>query len=335
MKRARASTFTSSQQQQTFEMTISNLFASKNMCKMLNDDYLSDVQFILVDKNGVGKQIAAHKAVLSSTSPVFRSMFCGALKETGDVRITDVSAEGFSEFLQLFYKTRVNFTIENIAEVLRLIDKYDVTDCLAAVELFLRHTWTVENVCFLYELATSFQLSEEMTKELQAMIANESKAALGSSSFASIGEVTLAKILQFDELNCTEWDVFNAAVAWATRALVDKGLMATVDNIKGQLKSVMKYIRFPAMSASEFAQILDKYPKILEWNVFSDIFCHIIDNRRLTVAKDFCTKKRCQPTPPTLPPRMCVRRTRIFSPPASPQMEGIYFDFDSADEWGI
>lgn len=329
MKRARASTFTCSQQNQTIEMTFSNPFASKNMCVMLDDDSLSDVKFVLIDKNGVEKQIAAHKVVLSSTSPVFRSMFCGALKETGDVRITDVSAEGFSEFLQLFYKTKVNFSIENIGEVLRLIDKYDVTDCLAAVELFLRHTLTVANVCFLYELATSFQLSEEMTKEFKAMVAKQSKAALGSSSFASIGEVTLAKILQFNELNCSEVDVFNAAVAWATRALVDKGLTATVDNIKGQLKSVMKYIRFPAMSASEFAQILDKYPNILEWNVFSDILCYIIDNRRLTVAKDFCTKKRCQPTPPALPSRMVYVRT------PSPQMEGIYFDFDSGDEWGI
>lgn len=335
MKRARASTFTSSQQKQPIKMTFSNPFASKNMCQMLDGDSLSDVKFILVDKNGVEKQIAAHKAVLSSTSPVFRSMFCGALKETGDVRITDVSAEGFSEFLQLFYKTGVNFTIENIAEVVRLIDKYDVTDCLAAVELYLRHTWIVENVCFLYELATSFQLSEEMTKDFKAMIEKESKAALGSSSFASIGEVTLAKILQFDELNCSEVDVFNAAVAWATCALVDKGLTATVDNIKRQLISVMKYIRFSAMTASEFAQILDKYPNILEWNVFSDILCHIIDNRRLTVAKDFCTKKRCQLTPPTLPPRMFVRRTRISSPPPSPQMEGMHFDFDSSEEWGI
>lgn len=77
-------------------MAFSTSFAAKNTREMmLNSNSISDVKFILNDKNGAEKQISASKSVLSASSPVFRNMFFGALKMTGNVRITDVSAEGF------------------------------------------------------------------------------------------------------------------------------------------------------------------------------------------------------------------------------------------------
>lgn len=111
--------------------------------------------------------------------------------------------------------------------------------------------------------------------------------------FLSIKEQTLAKILQFDNLDCSETDVFNAAIAWATHELRRKLLVPNVENIKAELKDVVKYVRFPTMTTTEFAEIMEKYPHILEWSVINDIYCYIGDKRPLTAAKEFGTQKRC------------------------------------------
>lgn len=47
-------------------------------------------------------KIPAHKKVLAASSPVFDAMFNDLLKENGDVKIGDISANAFREFLQIF-----------------------------------------------------------------------------------------------------------------------------------------------------------------------------------------------------------------------------------------
>lgn len=274
-------------------MAIANIFAVQNMGKMLNNDFFSDVVFILNDENGDEKLISAHKLVLSSISPVFNDMFCSKLKTTGnDYRIKEVSAESFTEFIQLFYQSKVNLTIGNIREVLYLIEKYQVPACRETVELFLRTIVSTENVCALYESATSLQLSKSLLKVFQSVIEDYARKVFDSSSFLSIDEKTLIEILKFDRLNCRETIVFNATIAWATHRLVRIGLKPEINGIKRELRNVIRFIRFPTMTTTEFARVLETYPKILEWKVFSDIFCYIGDKRPLTAAKGFNVQRR-------------------------------------------
>lgn len=88
-----------------------------NKC-LFKDELTSDVKFILCDRNGVKQAIHAHKVILKTRSPVFERMFYGDLSEIGSVVITDVSAVAFNEYLQCFYLTEFELTVENIPEVL-------------------------------------------------------------------------------------------------------------------------------------------------------------------------------------------------------------------------
>lgn len=110
------------------EAVFPNKWPGKKLSEMFETGSFSDVAFIVVDKRGAVKRIPAHKMILASMSPVFHQMFYGELAESGDIRVADASAEAFTEFLQLFYKSEVKVTTENIAEVMRLIYKYDVSD---------------------------------------------------------------------------------------------------------------------------------------------------------------------------------------------------------------
>lgn len=61
-----------------------------------------------------GTRIPAHKILLADKSDVFEAMFYGELKETGDIRVTDVSDAAFVEFLQFFYNNQVEVSVSMV-----------------------------------------------------------------------------------------------------------------------------------------------------------------------------------------------------------------------------
>lgn len=105
-------------------------------------------------------KIPAHKAVLSASSTVFNAMFNGDLKEEGDVKIVDASSTAFKEFFQLFYGHQVELTMDNIAEVLKLVDKYDVAEGFAVCVDFLKDHLVVDDIIWGLHLAIKFKLGE-------------------------------------------------------------------------------------------------------------------------------------------------------------------------------
>lgn len=121
----------------------------------------ADVHFIFEEKDGNVK-IAAHKDVLAASSPVFDTMFNVELREEGDVMTVDSSREAFEEFLQFFYRQQVKLTIDNIAQVLKLLDKYGVTDCLPICNAFLQEQLMIDDIIWGLHLAIKFQLNDLM-----------------------------------------------------------------------------------------------------------------------------------------------------------------------------
>lgn len=101
--------------------------------------------------------ILAHKKMLAASSPVFNAMFNGALKESGDIKITDVSPDAFREFLRIFYNDRVELTTENLDEVMKLIDKYDVDAGWTVVETFFEESLPDVDMLWGLHLAVKFR----------------------------------------------------------------------------------------------------------------------------------------------------------------------------------
>lgn len=104
-----------------------------------------DVCFIFDVENDV-LRLPANKGILAATSPAFDAMFNGDLKEHGDVKIVDVSPAAFKEFLQLMHGKKARLTLNNIAEVLKLVDKYDAVNCLFTCINFSKKNLTIDNI---------------------------------------------------------------------------------------------------------------------------------------------------------------------------------------------
>lgn len=236
----------------------------------LNAD-LADVNFLFEIDDGIHK-VPANKALLAVLSPVFNAMFFGSHKEKADVKIVDATIETFKEFLQFFYLDKVALTMENIENIVRLADKYDILDCLHDCAASLINKLTLDNMCWGYQLAVMLG-NEELQQFCEKVISGYSKDIFETDAFLHCDQIVLKHILQLDSLACNEFSVFDACLAWAKFACNRNGIDETrAENLKTQLGHCFGLIRFGAMKAEDFATHTVSYRGLFTSDELADIF---------------------------------------------------------------
>lgn len=220
----------------------------------------ADVHFLLDSDDGVAERVPAHKLLLANASDVFEAMFYGELKETSDIRITDASAAGFMEFLQFFYSTRVKLTIENVGEVMRLADKYNVPTCIAVCGEFLKDILCFDNIFVILNLAIQDE-QQELESYCKTFITVNTTAVLKSTGFMECDKEMLAYILLMNVFSCTEIDVFDACMAWVQAK--SKQTALTKEIVDLHLGDLLYEIRFRSMTMDEFCALALKYDTVL------------------------------------------------------------------------
>ncbi|KAG4079512.1 hypothetical protein HA402_005209 [Bradysia odoriphaga] len=158
-----------------------------------------DVNFIFETEGDNVVKVSANKACLAASSPVFNVMFNGDLREEGDIKIVDVSAAAFKEFLQFFYERKVRLTLDNVSDVMKLIDKYDVAGGYPICIHFLKETLTIEDIAWGLHLAIRFRLDELKTFCIDK-VQNHYKTLLDTIRFGDDGKVitSIARLTEVD-----------------------------------------------------------------------------------------------------------------------------------------
>lgn len=118
--------------------------ALNSLGRMLMEGVLTDITV-----NASDGSIGAHRAILATRSPVFRSMFSHNLreKELSTVNISDMSFAACQAFLNFIYG---NFQAEEFLrhrlELLQAADKYDISDLKEACHESLADDIDTKNV---------------------------------------------------------------------------------------------------------------------------------------------------------------------------------------------
>nr|KYP73506.1 Protein maternal effect lethal 26 [Cajanus cajan] len=136
----------------------SNAEALNSLGLMLTQDILTD---ITINTNESDESIRAHRAVLASRSPVFRSMFSHKLKENhlSTINISDMSMEACQALLSYLYGTIKDeeFLMHRLA-LLHAADKYDIYDLREACHESLLEDIDSNNVLERLQSAYLYQL---------------------------------------------------------------------------------------------------------------------------------------------------------------------------------
>ncbi|KAL1566944.1 BTB/POZ domain-containing protein-like protein [Salvia divinorum] len=132
--------------------------ALTSLGRMLSESIHTDIVI-----NASHGSIAAHRAVLASRSPVFRSMFSHDLreKELSSVNISDMSIEASTAFLNYIYGSiRNDEFMTHRLPLLRAADKYDISDLKEACHQSLLEDIDTTNVLERLQNASLYQLTQ-------------------------------------------------------------------------------------------------------------------------------------------------------------------------------
>ena len=227
---------------------------------MLNNDRLSDVKFVAANSHveSESKQvILAHKFILAIGSPVFEAMFYGELAETKDtIELPDCDCESLLELFRYMYSDEVNLSGSNVMGVLYLAKKYMVPSLTDKCMEYLKEKLDPSNVFIILPFVQKY---EHKTLEYRCwnVIDKQTEAAVKSEGFETIERSLLEAIVARDSLTIKEVALFKAVDGWATKQCKKQSLAA-----EGQMKrrilgeEVIKAIRFPLMTAEEFADVV-------------------------------------------------------------------------------
>ncbi|KAF9587910.1 hypothetical protein IFM89_006164 [Coptis chinensis] len=134
----------------------SSATALATLGRMLSESIHTDITIYASDGS-----IGAHRAILSSRSPVFRSMFSHNLKEKelSTINISDMSIEACHAFLNYVYGSiqHEEFLMHRLA-LLRAADKYDISDLKEACHESLLEDIDAKNVLERLQTAHLYQL---------------------------------------------------------------------------------------------------------------------------------------------------------------------------------
>lgn len=220
------------------------------------DDDTADVQFIFKSTIVRFDTVPAHKSILMASSNVFREMFSGQWKGKDCVQVANVSSVAFKEFLQFFYISEVSMSMETVASVMDLGQKYRVADCISTCIRFLADNLTNDNVCWVLALAVKYN-HDELAKLCEVTIGINTSAVLKSSNFIKIDRHILARILKLDSLTCLESELFTAAMLWV-KALAKQDYL-NCDIISTYLGESFHDVRFELMPMNDFIEIFSSY----------------------------------------------------------------------------
>lgn len=245
---------------------LKNTFVAQSISQLHANDDLADFTFTFGSK-----KVPVHRILLAIASPVFRAMFFGPIRDKVTVEITDSNAEAFKEFLQFFYLNEVTLTMENIEEVAKLADKYDMIGCLNTCAAFLEDQLTDDNMLWGYKLAISLK-NNKLKQFCEKRISFHTENIFKSEAFLRCDRNVLKNILQMGELLCNEIEVLKACLSWAKYTCRQEGKQLTAHDMRTQLGECLYLIRFAAMTTEDLATHTAPYKGLLTGDEAAEIF---------------------------------------------------------------
>ena len=231
----------------------------KDRCSFLfNNELLSDIKFTApVPGESESKkskhEIFAHKFLLSISSPVFYTMFYGAMPETREtVELPDCNYEVLVEFLRYIYSDEITLSESNVSEVLYMSKKYMMPPLADKCWEFLMSNMYPSNVFSVLSVA-EFHEEEKVVNLCWKMIDGQTEAVLRQP----IERPQLEAIVTRDALKIEESKLFTAVDKWATSECEKNDLTSDGKTKRRFLgDQIIKAIRFPVMGKYYFSSVV-------------------------------------------------------------------------------
>uniref|UniRef100_U9TWU5 Kelch-like protein 17 n=1 Tax=Rhizophagus irregularis (strain DAOM 181602 / DAOM 197198 / MUCL 43194) TaxID=747089 RepID=U9TWU5_RHIID len=279
----------------------------QNLLEILNDDEYYDVT-IEVGNDPYVKIFRAHMVILNYRSPCLRGIL-SSNKKKNDGTLTHISLsdilpnilpETFEIILRYIYGGKLSLKECDTSDIIKLLisaKELNLQELVTHIQSFLvenRVNWMEQNIDLIYQ--TSFENENDsflcLQKYCNDLISQDPVKILKSQSFESISENLLVSIIQKDNLQMSEIEIWEHVLKWglAKNPELPKSdptnySKEDFNSLKNNLKKFIPYIRFHNLTSKEFLSRVFPYKKVLPKELYVDLLKEYLDNDNKTSSK--------------------------------------------------
>ncbi|XP_060585123.1 kelch-like protein 10 [Ruditapes philippinarum] len=195
---------------------------------------------------GEEKTFPVHRAVMSSCSDFFRSLFTNGLQETlqHEVKIHDVTSKAMEVVIEYAYTKQVTITSDNAEEIFAVADRFNVLGLLKECIDFFSAEISPEN-CIGFLRFARYYNNKDLKNICWAYITRHFNDVVEKSfEYVHLNTDELSEIIGDDRLNVkTEDEVFDAVMKWIEFSFRER---------KEHFKTLLDRVRFPYITEECF-----------------------------------------------------------------------------------
>lgn len=247
--------------------------------ELVANAHLADMEFFIKSENIT---IPAHKLIIGFQSLLLKKFVYGTDEwpATNPLPVENISSAAFKEILMYLYAKKINFSEENALSIWKTAHYYEIIEIEEKCEFFLIENLKLSNVleCFeeSYLMGKKCRLYKESLKYIK--ITFEEILTKHANKLFDMNLDVTNEILSLDKINLSsERQLFNQMIKYAAQKCLQKSIEVTGQNKRKEIDTLLKFVRFPAMSSNDFVELLKSEPNIFSSEEIGDITKAIIN----------------------------------------------------------
>ncbi|GBB87233.1 hypothetical protein RclHR1_13680006 [Rhizophagus clarus] len=251
---------------------------SQNFLEILNDDEYYDIN-IEVGKDPHVKIFHAHMVILNYRSSYLRKILSANKKKNDGtlvhIKLSEIYPDAFEIILRYIYGGRLSLKECDYIDIIKLLvtaDRLDLQELITYIQSYLienKADWIEQNFDIICRLNINSDSFSELQKYCENLISNEPDKIFKSPSFTTIPEQVLISVIQAENLQMSEIQVWEHVLKWGINCNLDfpsdpmDYSKEDFNNLQITLQRCIPFIRFSNLTSKEFADKVIPYEKVL------------------------------------------------------------------------
>ncbi|EXX79514.1 uncharacterized protein OCT59_021282 [Rhizophagus irregularis] len=259
---------------------------SQNLLEILNDDEYYDIT-IEVGNDPYVRVFRAHIVVLYYRSPYLRRILSTNKKKNDEtlthIKLPNISPEIFQIILRYIYGGRLplkEYDASDIIKILIAANELSLQELITYLQSFLivnKASWMEQNFDFIYQASFKNDSFLNLQKYCTDLVTKEPDKIFKSTNFSSVSEKLLVSIIQSDNLQMSEIQIWEQVLKWGlaqnpelpsdfTRYSKDD-----FNTLKNTLQHCIPFINFYNFTSKEFTDKVLPFKRILPKELYKDL----------------------------------------------------------------
>uniref|UniRef100_U9UL01 Kelch-like protein 17 n=1 Tax=Rhizophagus irregularis (strain DAOM 181602 / DAOM 197198 / MUCL 43194) TaxID=747089 RepID=U9UL01_RHIID len=231
--------------------------------------------------------------ILNYRSSYFRRILSTNKKKNDEtltnIKLPNILPEIFQIVLRYIYGGKISleeYDILDIVKVLVAANELNLQELIPYLESFLlnKANWMEQHFDLIYQISFENDAFLKLQKYCKDLISKEPSKIFNSPNYSSIPEKLLITLIQNDNLQIEEIQVWEYVIKWGLARNPELSSDPTsfskddFNTLKNTVQQCIPFIRFHNVASKEFLKKVKPYKKILPKELYNNLLEYFLDN---------------------------------------------------------